>query len=40
MRINIADVLKSVLTRCEGTLAAKAREELINGRIPSDEVCL
>lgn len=40
VRVSIADVLKSVLARPEGKLAAEAKEELINGRIPRDEVCL
>jgi len=40
VRINISDVLKSVLTRSEGVLAREARKCLINGSTPSDEVCL
>jgi len=40
VRISIADVLRDVLLRPEGTIAAKACEELRNGRIPSDEICL
>jgi len=40
VRVSISDVLKSVLERPEGQLACEAKEELINGRIPRDEVCL
>lgn len=40
VRINISDVLKSVLTRAEGKVAKQAVQELRNGRIPSDEICL
>jgi len=40
VRVSISDVLKQVLNRCEGKIAKEAVNELRNGRIPSDEICL
>ena len=40
VRISITDVLRDVLLRPEGLVAAKACKELRNGRQPSDEICL
>jgi len=40
VRISISDVLATALERPEGLIAREANEELRNGRIPRDEVCL
>jgi len=40
IRISLPDVLAMALERPEGTFEKETNEELRNGRIPRDEVCL